>query len=384
MRIGIDCRTILNPESGERAGVGHYTSSLVRALLELDRENQYYLFFDSRTRKEAAQTFEQENVKIKFLPFSRYRKFLPFGYSQLLIAAAFLKARLDVLHGPANVVPLGYPKKTVITLHDLAIYHHPEWFPTQIFSTRLLVPQSLKRAEHIIAVSEASKNDARELFSLPSKKITVIPEAADTELLPLNDKDQDIEEVYKLPKKYFLYVGTIEPRKNLPVLFEAWQQVLQHRPEALKDTELLLAGGVGHGGKDIIPMIAKMKLEKSVRHLGYVSHNHKIMLLKRATAFVFPTLYEGFGLPVLEAMQLGVPVITTNTSSIPEVVGDAAALFDPTDVHGLAEILEKYSTSTVVGQQLVERGIQQAKKFSWEKTAKQTLAVYQRVANNTN
>lgn len=106
------------------------------------------------------------------------------------------------------------------------------------------------------------------------------------------------------------------------------------------------------------------------------------MLLKRATAFVFPTLYEGFGLPVLEAMQLGVPVITTNTSSIPEVVGDAASLFEPSDVHGLAELLEKYGSTTVVGRQLSEAGIQQAKKFSWEKTAKQTLAVYQRVANN--
>lgn len=379
MRIGIDCRTILNPESGERAGVGYYTYSLVRALLDLDHDNHYILFFDYRTKREAAQTFDQENVTIKFLPFSGYGKFLPFGYSHLLVAAAFAKQKLDVLHGPANIVPLGFRWPTVITLHDLAIYRHPEWFPTRVFSTRLLVPQSLKHANQIIAVSQSSKHDAQELFNIPDEKITVIPEAANVGMLNLRDKDQDVERIYKLPKKYVLYVGTIEPRKNLPVLFKAWEQILRHRPEIMNGTQLILGGGVGHGGEDILPLIKKMKLTKSIRHLGYLSHNHKIMLMKDAQAFVFPTLYEGFGLPVLEAMQLGVPVISTKTSSIPEVTGDAALLVEPNDVEGLAEAMQKVLSDGELRKSMSAKGKAQAAKFSWEKTAKQTLAVYNNV-----
>jgi len=381
MRIGIDCRTILNPDSGERAGVGHYTYALIRALLSFDQENDYVLFFDYRTRREAAQTFEQPNVTIKFLPFSSYGKFLPFGYSHLLVAAAFLKAKLDVLHGPANVLPLGYPKATVITLHDLAIYRHPEWFPTQIFSTRLLVPQSLKRAKHIIAVSQATKEDAREFFNVPSKKVSVIPEAADMDLLSLNDREHDVRKIYDLPKNFFLYVGTIEPRKNLPTLFQAWSQLIHHRPEVMKDTQLILAGGIGHGGQGVLPQIAKMKLTKSVRHLGYIPHNHKVLLMKEAIAFVFPTLYEGFGLPVLEAMQMGVPVLSTNTSSIPEVSGSAAMLCDPNDVDGFAEGMQRLLTDEALRKTMSVNGKLQAQKFSWEKTAKQTLEVYKKVTS---
>ncbi len=380
MRIGIDCRTILNPESGERAGVGHYTFNLVRALLERGQEHEFVLFFDYRMKREAAQVFEQPNVKIRFLPFSSYGKFLPVAYSQLLVAAAFLKAKVDILHGPANVVPLAYPKPFVITQHDLAIYKHPEWFPTQMFSTRLLVPQSLKRARRVIAVSQATKNDISELFNVEEKKMVVIPEAADTELLPLNDRHHDMRTTYKLPPRYVLYVGTIEPRKNLPTLFRAWHEVSQHHPELLRDTKLILAGGVGFGGEDILPQIKKMKLGDSVRHLGYVSHNHKILLLRGATAFVFPTSYEGFGLPVLEAMQLGVPVVTTNTSSIPEVTGDAAVLTDPGDPSALADALVRVLTDETLRTKLSSRGKDQAKQFSWARTAVETLRVYDQAA----
>jgi len=378
MRIGIDCRTILNPESGERAGVGHYTDALVRALLELDRENEYVLFFDYRTKREAAHVFEQPNVKIKFLPFSGYGKFMPVAYSHLLVAAAFAKERLDVLHGPANVVPLGFRWPFVITLHDLAIYRHPEWFPHQMFSTRLLVPQSLRRAKHIIAVSKATRDDARELFNLSAKKITVIPEAATTDLLALNDRKHNVRTVYKLPKNYLLYVGTIEPRKNLVNLFRAWQQLLRHQPEIAKDTQLILAGSIGHDGEDILPQIKKMKMGKSIRHLGYVSHNHKILLMKNATGFVFPTSYEGFGLPVLEAMQLGVPVISSNTSSIPEVADGAALLIDPNDVGDLVNAMEKLLGDAQLRSTLAQKGKAQAARFSWQKAAKATLQVYQK------
>lgn len=380
MRIGIDCRTILNPESGERAGVGHYTYNLVRALLDLDQENEYVLFFDYRTMREAAQTFDQANVRIRFFPFSSYGKFLPFAYSHLLVAAALYKERLDVLHAPANIMPLGYAKTTVVTLHDLAIYKHPEWFPMQIFSTRLLVPQSLKKAKHIIAVSEATKTDLRELFNTPHNKVSVIPEAADTKLLPLHDSTDDIHAVYKLPTRYLLYIGTIEPRKNLNGLLQAWQRLQLNRPEVVKDVVLIFAGALGYGGQDFLPAVTRLKLKPTVKYLGYVPHNHKILLIRSAQAFIFPTFYEGFGLPVLEAMQIGTPVITTNTSSIKEVANKSALLVEPNDIDGMAEAMRKMLTDQEVRHQLITKGKQQAEKFSWERTARETLAVYRKAA----
>ncbi|MBI5467292.1 MAG: glycosyltransferase family 4 protein [Candidatus Kerfeldbacteria bacterium] len=376
MRIGIDCRTILNPEAGERAGVGHYTYHLIRTLLDIDRENEYVLFFDYRMPREATQEFMQANTTIKFFPFSSYGKFLPFAYSHMLVSAALLKERLTVFHAPANVAPLTYPRKTVVTIHDLAIYHHPEWFPTQLFSTRLLVPRSVKRAKQIIAVSQATKRDLRELFNVPAQKIQVVPEAADTALLDLHDKRDDVVAKYRLNRKYLLFVGTIDPRKNLVTLFKAWQRLKTMRPEAVKHTDLVLAGGIGYGGEHIIPQIKKMKLASSVKYLSYVSQNHKILLMKHAAAFVFPTLYEGFGLPVLEAMQLGVPVITTNTSSVPEVTGSAALLVDPNDVEGLAMAMKNILTNPTTVATLRRKGKAQAAKFSWTKTAKATLKVY--------
>lgn len=380
MRIGIDCRTILNPASGERAGVGHYTYHLVKALLAADQRNHYTLFFDFRMAHEGLQEFIQPNVKIKFFPFSSYGKFLPFAYSHMLVSAYLLRERLDIFHAPANVIPLSYPKRAVVTIHDLAIFQHPEWFPTQIVSTRLLVPQTLRRAKHVIAVSDATKRDLIDLFNLPDQKVSVIPEAVDVNLLPLQDAEDNIREMYQLPDRYVLFVGTIEPRKNLRVLFEAWQQLQLHAASQMVDVELVLAGGLGHRGRDIVKLFETMHLNEHASYLGYVTHNHKIKLMQEASALVFPTLYEGFGLPVLEAMTLGTPVITTNTSSIPEVTGKAAVLVEPTDVAGLTDALLKVLTKQEFAAELAAQGKRQAAKFSWERAALETLAVYRQAA----
>lgn len=376
MKIGIDCRTILNPDSGEKAGVGRYTQSLVEALINLDRANEYVLFFDYRTKKESANIFAEPNVTIRFLPFSGYGKFLPFGYAHLLVAAAFLKERLDILHGPANIVPLGYTRPFVVTLHDLAIYRHPEWFPDQIFSTRLLVPQVLRRARKIIAVSKATARDAAELFGVPAARLTVISEAASTELLPLRDADHDVRSIYHLPERYFFFTGTIEPRKNLVTLFQAWKKLQTEQPRVMAGVELILAGAPGHESHDILPHIERLQLANSVRHIGYVSHNHKIKLMQGAVGFVFPSWYEGFGLPVLEAMQLGVPVITSAVASLPEITDRAALLIDPGDKDQLAAAIFDVLTQPAVRQRLSRAGPERARHFSWEKAAEETLAVY--------
>lgn len=379
LRIGIDCRTMLNPMSGERAGVGHYTFHIVKAVLALDRKNSYVLYFDHRMPVSVTDDFQAPNVTIRRLPFSRYRAILPFAYAHLLIAAYLNRDRLDVFHAPANVMPLSYNRPTVITVHDLAIYEHPEWFPTQIASTRLLVPQSIKKAAEIIAVSKTTKRDLLNLFEVPAKKIHVVYEAADTSLLKLKDSAADVRKIYSLPKKYILYVGTIDPRKNLTALIQAWQRLVHLHPDVVKDAALVIAGGTGYRGQDVLDLVATLQ-SPSIKVLGYISHNHKIRLMMGATAFVFPTRYEGFGLPVLEAMQLGTPVISTSVSSIPEVAGEAALLDDPEDVEQLAKNIRTVLTRPALVSRLRRAGKLQAKKFTWTAAARETLAVYRRAA----
>lgn len=382
MRIGIDCRTILNPGLGEVAGVGHYTYFLVKHLLEIDKENEYVLFFDYRMPD--AGEFEQANTKIWRFPFSQYKKFLPFSYSHMLITAMILKNRLDVFHSPANVIPLSYPKTAVITVHDLAIYKNPAWFPGQIFSTKLLVPQSLKRAKHIIAVSESTKRDIQRIFSIPASKITVIYEAPFVQPINVKDRNVDVVKKYRLNHPFLLFVGTIDVRKNIGPLVRAFTD-LRKNPR-FKNIELLLAGGKGHKADEILEDIRPQMRAGAVRYLGYTTHNEKLALYRKAEGFIFPSLYEGFGLPVVEAMRLGVPVITSNVSSLPEIAGDAALLVDPSDGKGMTKAMAKLLSNPALRTSLVRRGHDQAKKFDWEKAASETLAVYTKAVRprNTN
>lgn len=378
MRIGIDCRTILVPELGEKAGIGHYTYYLVRSLLSHDKENEYVLFFSHRPNPFVE--FERPNVTIKHFPFARYKKFLPFSYSHLLITAVLRQARLDVFHSPANTLPLSYTGRSVITIHDLAIYKHPEWFPGQVFSTKVLVPRSLKKANRIIAVSKSTANDIEQLFKVPANKIQVVPEGVEIEFLDLKDKNIDVRKKFGLPKNYLLFVGTLEPRKNLERLITVFGKLRQSVDDRYKDIQLVLAGAPGFHSDRLKKTIASLKLSRHVRQLGYVSQNEKYRLMQNARALVFPSLYEGFGLPVLEAMALGTPVLTSNISSLPEVAGEAAAFVDPTDNDSMYVGLKNIVEHDDLRQRLIREGTKQYKLFSWGRTAQETLEVYRQAA----
>jgi glycosyltransferase involved in cell wall biosynthesis len=376
MRIGIDCRTILNPESGERAGVGHYVDGLVTALVRYYPKDEFILFFDYRTHDVAA--YKQANTKVKHFPFSQYGKFLSFGYSHMLITAFLLKEGLDVLHVPAGVIPVTYPKKLVYTVHDLAIYSNPEWFPSSFISRSVLVPQSLRKADGIITVSRSTARDLRHLFNIDRSRINVVYNGFDVSKIPL--KRRAIENItkFKLPKRYFLFIGTIEPRKNIITLMRAFKQLLEH-DTACSDVALVIAGQSGYHHEEVMQAMLDLKLKRNIRYLGYVTHNEKVELLKHALGFVFPTLYEGFGLPVLEAMALGVPTITSNNSSMPEITGKAAVLVDPKDQTGLARAMKDFLHKPALTQRLISAGPKQAAKFSWEICASETMAVYKKV-----
>lgn len=381
MRIGIDCRTILSPEKGERAGVGHYTYYLVKGLLALDKKNTYVLFFDHRSPN--LKEFQRRNSEIVIFKYSQHKKYLPYAYSHVFVSSVLKKAKLDIFHSPANVLPLQYSGPSVITFHDLAIYFHPEWFPPkQDFSIKVLVPKSLERANHIISVSQSTADDMQKLFKVPKKKITVVHEGIEKTKAPKKLAIHQVEKKHKIPGKYILYVGTLEPRKNIAGIIQAFDELACKFPKKYKDIQLVLAGAKGFEFQKNYEAIKNAKSGK-IRYIGYISAQDKIALMHGAMAFIFPSLYEGFGLPALEAMSYGIPVITSNVSSLPEVVGKAALTVKPESIKDIQAAIAKLVSRKATRDSLVKKGKIQARTFSWEKCAKATLAVYTQVYEET-
>ncbi len=372
MRIGIDCRYILNLNHGELAGVGHYIYFLIKYLLEIDKENEYFLFFYNKGVK--CEEFEkQKNVKCVYFPGLENLSKVPFFYRHLFIPHILRLYKLDIYHNPANIIPFFYFGKSIITVHDLAMYKNSDWFPSgQWFGRSILTPFSFYKAKKIIAVSENTKNDLVEIFKIKKEKIEVIHEGVeDYNKLIINENE--IDNKFKFKSPYFLFVGTLEPRKNIVRLLEAFNMFLK---QTNKDFKLVLAGKKGWFYESIFKTIKNLHLEDKVIYLGYVSLQEKVYLLKNSFAFVFPSLYEGFGLPILEAMNMGVPIIASNVASIPELVIDNALLIEPHKTKTITEAMIKIVNQPGLREELVlkEKGI--ARNFTWQNCAKKTLELY--------
>lgn len=376
MTIGIDCRTILDPRTGEGAGVGQYTSLLVTHLLKADRSNSYVLFFDPRASD--PKVFARKNVKIVLFP--QKKRHIPFWHSHFVTARTIAHEKLDVFHGPANMIPYCYAGASVVTVHDLSIYAHPEWFPDgQRFTKDVVVPRSLRVAKHIIAVSKATKQQIVERFHISPDRITVIPEGVALRKLPMRrgarrESEQQFRERLKLGERYILFLSTLEPRKNVERLIDAFDLV--HKDRRFADVRLVLAGARGWKDEPILKKVIHAHSGPFIRYVGYVDHNDKIDLLKNAEVFAFPSLDEGFGLPALEAMSLGVPVIAGDAGALPELVGRSGILVNPLKSKDIAAAIQKVLASPTLQRELSGKGKRRAAAFTWEKTAKKTLAVY--------
>ncbi|MBN1585258.1 glycosyltransferase family 4 protein [Candidatus Uhrbacteria bacterium] len=394
MRIGIDGRTMLNWRGGEGAGIGHYTFLLVRSLLKVDRENEYVLFLDRHISGQIQKECVGDNprVSIRNFPFRNAGRALPFIYSHMVVSAAFEKANLDILHSPANSLPLFYRKPSVITVHDLAIYDHPEWFPSPFphslgFSERIVVPYSVRQARRVIAVSKQTKSDLIRVFGMPEGKIDVIYEGAG---MPKGNGGNAVMDRYGLTAgRYFLFLGTLEPRKNIPSAIQAFSDFVREDPKGRFGFELVIAGRRGWKYEPIFEAMTRANLEinricgdrepvERVRHIGYVRREDKAGLIRNAVAFVFPSFYEGFGLPVIEAMGLGVPVIASNRASLPEICGQACILTEPEDCSAMADAMGRLVSDGGGAEDWGERGRVQAQKFDWDRSAAETLSVYRK------
>lgn len=339
MRIGLDTRTT----TGE-TGVAQYGRNLVRNLALIDRVDEFILL---------------KNIGHP----------IPFWSSHIGFRARLIASKIGLLHVLGGAPPTFYDKPFVLTVHDLAIYRHPEWFPDgQWFSTGFSYPQAVRSAAHIIVPSASTKNDLIELFKIDQRKITVVHHGVSAPLFPAPLGE----------KKYVLYLGTIEPRKNIPTLVRAFRKMIDAHPE-LKEFELVLAGAVGWKTDDIVDEIRKTQCEGyRITLAGRVSEDEKWRLLKGAACLALPSFYEGFGMQVLEAMSVGTPVISSNTSSLLEVAGEAAILLDPVDTSAWTEAIASVLENKKIADELKAKGLARASVMTWEKTAAATVEVYRR------
>ena len=344
MRIGIDISQIVY-----QTGVSRYTAELVENLLKIDTENQYVLFAGSLRQRAIIRSFVAKlprRVKLVMTPFSP--KLADLIFNRFNFPMNRFIGNIDIFHASNWTIPsLDCP--LVTTIHDLTFIKYPEQhLPYYIAAHKRHLNRAKKRAAAIISVSQATKQDLIDQGLAPDK-IQVVYEAAGSQFKPMSIKR----------RRFILSVGTIEPRKNIHRLIQAYQQL------KLKNFELLIVGKFGWGEKDRpIP---------GVKLLGFVPDEELARLYSQAQVFVYPSLYEGFGLPLVEALSCGCPVVTSNVSSLPEIGGQAAVYVDPLSVTSISEGIK---TAIKQSRSLSRLGVIQAKQFSWAKTARETLKIY--------
>ncbi len=378
MRIGIDARSTQVVKEKYR-GIGRYTINLINALARIDESNQYHLYINGLWPcgvRVPADNFCLDSGMAWSL-FSRSR-FLEW---QVRAPADLRARRFDVFHFTfSQNVPLLKSGPIVVTVHDLISiifrehYRHNKLRP--LFDW--MWTKATKKADRIIAVSESTKRDIIEYLDVSEDKIKVVYEAADPIYRPVTeDEAESVKRRFKTNGSYIMYVGGMDPRKNLEGLLDAYRRL---PTDLSREHKLVVVGRLDQWYPEIEKLISEFGLRERVVFTGFVPDEMLVALYNGASVFVLPSLYEGFGLPLLEAMSCRTPVVCSNAASIPEVIGDAALMVDPHDVDGLAAAIERALTDSELREGLREKGFKRAKSFSWEKTARETLAVYEEIA----
>jgi glycosyltransferase involved in cell wall biosynthesis len=371
LHIAIDAHSV----GAELGGNETYATNLIEALAEIDQTNLYTLYV---TKPAAVERFADRwpNFKVKqTLPHT------PLVRIPLTLSRELRRNPVDVLHVQYTAPPFA-PCPVVTTIHDLAFEHLPETFNRRSWmQLRLTVRRTARRAAQIITVSEYSRSDISRTYGIPPDRITVTPEAASPNLLPVTNETElrRIRESYGIQQNYILSLCSIQPRKNLVRLIEAYSCLRGVRPK-VKLPQLVLAGKRGWLDSETFRAAEQNALGKDILFTGYVPERDLAGLYSGAVCFVYPSYFEGFGLPVVEAMQCGVPVIAGNRTSLPEVVGEAGLLFDPFDTQALINALTQVIEDAEFCGVLRAKGLERAKQFSWRTTAKLTLDAYQRAA----
>jgi glycosyltransferase involved in cell wall biosynthesis len=375
MHIAID----YTPAIHQRAGIGRYTRGLVRALTRLDAENQYTLLVLGQSGVQFVPTALPTNFDIRFVPISDRWATVLWHRLNLPLPVEVFSGRADIFHGPSFTLPPSFAP-SLLTVHDLSFMRYPQGAHAALLAwLTKAVPRSLHRADHVLADSESTRADLVELMQIPLDQITIIGAGVD-ENFKLESAPEILAHVrarYQLPDHFVLSVSTLEPRKNFTGLIAAFEQMAV---SSVTDLHLVIAGGKGWLYDDIFAAAETSPLRERIHFAGYVADEDLPALYSLATLFAFPSRYEGFGIPVLEAMACGTPVVCADNSSLPEVAGDAALLVEATDTEALADAMHRLSIDASLREGLISRGYEQARKFTWEKSAGRLLHVYRRMA----
>ena len=363
MRIGIDARLVYYSQ----AGIGQYILHLVDGLSKVDQENEYVLL---QSRKDDTTILEQTN-------FRRVSLWTPSHHrlERYSLNVELMRLGLDVLHSPDFIPPHRPSCKSVITVHDLAFLLYPHFLTRESARYYGHIDQAVRWTDHIISVSESTKRDTIEHLGVPEDKITVVYEAASPIFRPvdLEEAREQVQNRHGIETPFVLFVSTIEPRKNVPSLLRAIWQLIECYKE---DVSLVLAGGKGWLFEDAFAVVEELQLDKRVHFVGRVSSEDLLYLYNAAEMLAHPAFYEGFGLPPLEAMACGLPVVVSDVASLPEVVGDAGLLVDPHNVDELTVAMWRVLNDAELRQEMREKGLRQAERFSWERAARETLDIY--------
>jgi len=378
VRIGIDASRTTRAQP---TGTERYSLHLLRALLALDHDNDYTFYFNTPPRPGLFR--DSNRVHYRIIPFPRL-------WTHLRLSWEMARRPPDVLFVPAHVLPLIHPRRTVVTIHDLGYYHEPEAHPPrQRAYLEWATRYNAQSASLIIADSAATKRDLVTVLGIAAEKIRVVYLGVDERFRPVSDAAQiaAVKQRYGIAGPYILYVGTLQPRKNLVRLVEAFGRIVRaldmgyegmNRFDAndpQRRLSLVLAGAKGWWYEDIFRAVLHMELAGQVIFPGYVKHDDLPALYSGAELFVLPSLYEGFGLPVLEAMACAAPVVAASVSSLPEIVGDAGVLADPTDDADIARAMIRVLMDPLRAADMRRRGLERARRFSWQRCARETLEV---------
>lgn len=374
-RIGIDARLF---GTALAVGIGRYTEELIRHLVELDKDNQYHVFLS----KSASGSFPMyaTNLSKTGVDFSHYSYSEQFKYPTIL-----KKTDLDLIHYTNFNSPVFFTSiPSVVTIHDLTLWFFPgrgqkSWFRRMAY--RFVIKKTCQNAKQIIAITKRTKEDIVELLNINPEKITVVYEAVPNSYKVINNdvKIKKLKHKFNIAKPYIMYVGQWREHKNIIKMIRAFS-LLRRRYNV--DYQLVMVGKIDNKYPLVKTTVKELGLTDQVIFTGYVPDSDLPYMYNGAELFVWPSLYEGFGLPPLEAMACGVPVISSNVSCMPEVLGDAAYYFDPHSVEAMAKSMSDVASSYSLKRELRLKGLRQARKYSFEKSAKETLKIYKQVLNH--
>lgn len=370
MIIGIDAN---EANVKEKVGVSVYTFALLQYFQKkASLQNQFIIYLKDKPRSDLPKPNSFFHYRIITGDFLWSQIFLPISL--------YLKRDIDVFFSPAHYAPRFCPVPTVVAIHDLSYFYYPqEFLKKDLYQLKNWTKYSVKKAKKVIAVSKTTKKDLVKLYHIPKEKIIVIYNGFGDRTKSLKIKNLKLIKNWKLKiKNYILYVGTLQPRKNLNTLIDAFNLLLKEKPEY----KLVIVGKKGWLYNKIFEKVKELRLENKVIFTGYLPDEQVTTLYKNASVFVLPSFYEGFGLPLLEAMSYDCPVIASNTASLPEIGDDACLYFDPHNPFKLKEKIKKVLDNGELRQELIKNGRKRVKLFSWERCGEKTLKLLKTVEND--